>query len=73
MIGVASVSKTFLKTARGLLASAVEERHMLEESLLTPRSKNDLRGVDLLFCDSLAMAGVRSQRKVLSLVCDGID
>jgi DNA-binding transcriptional regulator YhcF (GntR family) len=64
VIGVASVSKTLLKTARGLLASALEKRHMLEEFLVTPRSKNDLRGVDVVFCDSLAMAGVRSQRKI---------
>lgn len=64
VIGVVSVSKTLLKTARGLLASALEKRHTLEEFLITPRKKNDLRGVDLVFCDSLAMAGVRSQRKI---------
>jgi DNA-binding transcriptional regulator YhcF (GntR family) len=64
VIGVASVSKTLLKTARGLLASALEKRHTFEEFLLTPRSRSDLRGVDVVFCDSLAMAGIRSRRKI---------
>jgi GntR family transcriptional regulator len=64
VIGVASVSKMLLKTARGLLAPALGERHTLKEFLVTPGGKADLRGVDLAFCDSLAMAKARSRNKI---------
>jgi hypothetical protein len=53
-----------LKTARGLLASAVGERHSLKEFLVPPTGTADLRGVDLAFCDSVAMARVRCKKKV---------
>lgn len=63
-IGVASISRTLLKTARGLLAPAVGERHSLKEFLISRMGTADLRGVDLAFCDSVAMARVRCKRKV---------
>jgi GntR family transcriptional regulator len=63
-IGVASISRRLLKTARGLLASAVGERHSLKEFLVPPTGTADLRGVDLAFCDSVAMARVRCKKKV---------
>jgi len=63
-IGVASVSKTLLKTARGLLASAVGERHTLKEFLVSSTGTADLRGIDLAFCDSVAIARVRCKRKI---------
>jgi GntR family transcriptional regulator len=63
-IGVASISRTLLKTARGLLAPAVGERHTLKEFLVSQAGTADLRGVDLAFCDSVAMARVRCKRKV---------
>jgi hypothetical protein len=48
---VASVSKTLLKTARGLLASALEKRHSLKEFLLAPQSNCDLRA--LMWCSAI--------------------
>lgn len=63
-IGVASISRRLLKTARGLLASAVGERHTLKEFLVSRTRTADLRGVDLAFCDSVAMARVRCKRKI---------
>jgi GntR family transcriptional regulator len=64
VIGVASVSKTFLRTARGLLAPVMGRRHTLKEILLPSESDERLGGIDLIFCDSLAMPTVHSRRKV---------
>jgi DNA-binding transcriptional regulator YhcF (GntR family) len=64
IIGVASVSEMLLKTARGLLASALGQRHALREVQLPQRGHVDLRGVDVAFCDSLSMPAVRCQRKI---------
>ena len=63
-IAVASVSKTFLKTARSVLASAVERQHSFREVLVGARERPDLRGADVVFCDSLTMSVVRCKRKV---------
>jgi GntR family transcriptional regulator len=63
-IGVASISKRLLRTARGLLAPAIGDLHTLKEFLVSPGEKADLSGVDLAFCDSVAMARVRCKRKV---------
>jgi DNA-binding transcriptional regulator YhcF (GntR family) len=63
-IAVASISKTLLKAARGLLASAIGERHTLKEVLISPTGTIDLRGTDLVFCDSVAMAKVRCKKKI---------
>lgn len=64
IIGVASVSEMLLKTARGLLASALGQWHTLREFQLSRQDQADLRGVDLAFCDSLAMPRVRCRRKI---------
>ena len=64
MIGVASISRIFLRTARGLLASAVGERHSFKEFLISGKATADLSGVELAFCDSVAMARVHCKRKI---------
>jgi DNA-binding transcriptional regulator YhcF (GntR family) len=64
VIGVVSVSEALLRTARGLLAPALGERHTFREFLLSRKGKADLRAVDVAFCDSLAMPVVRCRRKI---------
>jgi GntR family transcriptional regulator len=64
IIGVASVSETLLKTARSLLASALGQRHALREFQLPQQGQVDLLGVDVTFCDSLAMTAVRCPCKI---------
>lgn len=63
-IGVASVSEALLKTARSLLALVVGERHTFREFLVSLQGRVNLRAMDVVFCDSLAMPVVRCGRKV---------
>jgi len=64
VIGVASISKTFLQTARGLLAPVVGRKHVMKTLLLLSSERCNLDGVDLAFCDSVAMPLVRCRRKI---------
>jgi GntR family transcriptional regulator len=64
IIAAVSISESLLKTARSLFAPAIGRRHTFRE-LLLPRSKRvDLRGIDVAFCDSLAMLAVNCRRKI---------
>jgi DNA-binding transcriptional regulator YhcF (GntR family) len=63
-IGVASISKTFLKTARSLLAPVVGRRHVMEMFLLSPERRIALERMDLIFCDAVTMPLVRGRRKI---------
>ena len=64
VIGVASISKSFLKTARSLLAPLVGRRHSMNVLLLSSDHRRTLEGVDVAFCDSVANSLVRCRRKV---------
>jgi GntR family transcriptional regulator len=64
VIGVVSVSEALLRTARGMLAPALGQRHTFREFLLSRKGKADLRAIDVAFCDSLAMSLVAGRRKV---------
>jgi DNA-binding transcriptional regulator YhcF (GntR family) len=64
IIAVASVSKTLLKTARSVLAPAVGRHHSFREVLVGARERPDLRGADVVFCDSLTISMVRCKRKL---------
>jgi DNA-binding transcriptional regulator YhcF (GntR family) len=64
VIGVVSVSSSFLKTARSLLAPALGRRHSLREFLLPLDDSNALNGFDVIFCDSIALAEVKNPRAV---------
>ncbi len=64
VIGVASISKTFLKTARSLLAPLVGRRHTMNALLLSSDRRRTLDGFDVVFCDSVATSMVRCRRKV---------
>jgi DNA-binding transcriptional regulator YhcF (GntR family) len=54
VVGVVSVSEAFLQTARSLLAPAIGQRHSLHEVLLSKPAKARPRGLDVVFCDSIA-------------------
>ena len=65
VIALVSVSEVFLKTARGLLAPILENRHTLSEFLWPLKRLSDLRAADLVFCDSIAFEHVKHSRRVL--------
>jgi GntR family transcriptional regulator len=64
VVGVVSISKTFLKTARSLLAPLVGRRHSMNVLLLSSDHRRNLDGVDVAFCDSVATSLIRCRRKV---------
>jgi GntR family transcriptional regulator len=70
VIALVSVSKVFLSTARGLLAPALGERHSLVEHLLPLKDGASLRGADIVLCDSLAYARVKSKQCIAYRLID---
>jgi GntR family transcriptional regulator len=64
LIAAVSVSESLLKTARSLFAPAIGRRHTFREFLLPQSKRIDLRGIDVAFCDSLAMRTVSCRRKI---------
>jgi DNA-binding transcriptional regulator YhcF (GntR family) len=63
-IAAVSISASLLKSARSLFASALGRRHTLHEVLLAERKRTDLRGMDLVFCDSIAMKTLSAPNKI---------
>jgi len=64
MITVVSISQTFLRTAQAVLAPALGARHSLALFRLPLESLEALRGADLVFCDSAAIAAVNYPRRI---------
>ncbi|HWY67118.1 MAG TPA: GntR family transcriptional regulator [Terriglobales bacterium] len=64
IIAVASFSESLLKTARGVFAPAIARRHTFRALLLQERSHVDLRGMDAVFCDSIAVSMVKCRQKI---------
>ena len=65
IVAAVSVSESILKTARSFFAPAIGRRHTFREIVLSRKGRRvDLKGVDLAFCDSLAMPLVMCRRKV---------
>jgi GntR family transcriptional regulator len=64
VIAAASVSATLLRTARSCFAPALGRRHAFEGFLLEENKRVDLRGIDVVFCDSIAMEAVQSGQRV---------
>lgn len=62
VVGVTSVSNVFVKIARSLLAPILGERHAFRDFTLPPNGRLDLDGIDIAFCDSLAISAVRCRR-----------
>jgi DNA-binding transcriptional regulator YhcF (GntR family) len=64
IIAVASISNTLLKTAKSLLAPAIGRRHSFRAVLVGAKERPDLRGTDMVFCDSLTIRSVRCKQKL---------
>ncbi len=64
IVAVVSVSDSLLRTAQSLLAPAVGRLHTFRAFLLPQKGRIDLTGIDVVFCDSVAMSGVRCRRKI---------
>jgi hypothetical protein len=64
IIGAVSVSESLLKTARSLFAPAIGRRHTFREFLIDQDEDIELGGIDVAFCDSLAMRTVSCRRKI---------
>jgi GntR family transcriptional regulator len=65
VIALVSVSEAFLRTARGLLAPALENRHTLLEFLWPTKRAGDLRAGDIVFCDSITFQNVKHPQRML--------
>jgi DNA-binding transcriptional regulator YhcF (GntR family) len=65
VIALISVSEAFLRTARGLLAPSLENRHTLLEVLWPAKRAADLRAADLAFCDSITFEKMQHPQRVL--------
>jgi hypothetical protein len=63
-IAVVSVSKSLLRTARGLLAPAIGRKHTYSEILISGKCRGDTGEYDLVFCDSMAFVSTRNKRKI---------
>jgi GntR family transcriptional regulator len=59
VIAVVSVSPVFLKTARGLLAPALGQRHEVLEFEFPLKDAKALQGADLVFADSVARPRIK--------------
>jgi len=64
VVAVVSVSPSFLKTAESLLAPAVERRHILCRFSFPLEDAAALRGMDVIFCDSIAFGQVKSPKAI---------
>lgn len=64
IVAAVSVSESMLKTARALFAPAIGRKHSFRAVLFSRKRRNDLRAVDLAFCDSVAFNEVACKQKV---------
>jgi DNA-binding transcriptional regulator YhcF (GntR family) len=64
IIAVVSVSESLLKTARGLFAAVVMRKHTYQEILISGTVRKELKSIDLVFCDSIAMPLVNCSKKI---------
>jgi GntR family transcriptional regulator len=63
-IAVVSISELFLRTARGVFAPALGERHTMREYLLTSEKPSGLGSFGLVFCDSVAASQIKAKNLV---------
>lgn len=64
IIGVASISEALLKTAQGLFAPVIARRHSFRTFLLDGKAHLDLRGLDVVFCDSITISSVSCRQTI---------
>jgi GntR family transcriptional regulator len=61
VIGIASVSQLLLETAHNILAPFIGSFHALEEHQVREMETIDLRGLDLVFCDTVTRNQVKAR------------
>jgi GntR family transcriptional regulator len=59
IIGIVSISKSFIEIASGLLGHIVGTRHSLIECPVDDRKQARIPSADLLFCDAITLSRVR--------------
>jgi DNA-binding transcriptional regulator YhcF (GntR family) len=64
VIAIVSISGTFLRTGRALLAAAVGKHHTVVEFHLPLESPRVLDGADLVYCDTIALRSVKHRNKI---------
>lgn len=64
VVAVVSISQTFLRTARAVLAPALGARHTLAGFHLPLENPKDIAGADLVFCDSVAIRSVKHPHRI---------
>ena len=64
IVAAMSVSESMLKTARSLFAPVIGRKHSFRAVLLSRKGRIDLRGIDIAFCDSVAISAVSCRHKV---------
>ena len=64
LIFVVSISRSFLQTARGVVARELQGRHTLRELLLPLDRAETLKAADLIFADSIAMGSIQHPKAV---------
>ena len=64
LIAIASISPYFLTVAAGVLAPFVGSRHTMERYCLEDGQAKNLRGADLVFCDSITASLIDAKKVV---------
>jgi GntR family transcriptional regulator len=64
IVAAVSISASLLRVARGSFAPAIGRRHTFQEFLLQQDERSEVSGVDVAFCDSVAMTTVKCRRKI---------
>jgi hypothetical protein len=70
VVAAVSVSESLLRTARGLLAPAIGERHTFFEVLDDEKAGIRLGSVDVVFCDTVTFAKINCRSKILYRLID---
>jgi GntR family transcriptional regulator len=64
IVAAISVSESMLTTARGLFAPAIGRKHTFQPILFSQKRRMQWRGIDLAFCDSVAINPVPLRNKI---------
>jgi GntR family transcriptional regulator len=64
IVAAASISESVLKTARSVFAPAIGRKHIFREVLVPQTGCVKLSGIDVAFCDSVAISAVGAPQKV---------
>lgn len=68
VVGIVSISKTFLEIACGLLGPMIGTRHTLIDCLLNDRKATRVPTADLLFCDAITFPRLRDRKRTKNMI-----